>query len=71
MSQPRETAAATADFDHLAIERAVVRAIRRALLDHKRAGNPIAGLRDGKVVWIAPEDIDIENPNPVPDPTKT
>jgi|GEM_PF-3854302 len=69
MSQPHETAAATADFDHLAIERAVVRAIRRALLDHKRAGNPIAGLRDGKVVWIAPEDIDIEIP--VPGPAKT
>lgn len=69
MSQTREAAAATADFDHVAIERAVARAIRRALLDHKRAGNPIAGLRDGKVVWIAAEDIDIELP--VRGPTKT
>jgi len=33
---------------------------KRALEDHKRTGDPIAGWRDGKVVSIQPEDIVIE-----------
>jgi len=33
------------------------RAIREALAQHKRAGNPVAVWRDGQVVWIAAEDI--------------
>ena len=31
--------------------------VRAALLKHKQAGNPICEWRDGKVVWIQPEDI--------------
>ena len=34
--------------------------LRAALLDHKRAGNPVAVWRDGQVVWIAPEDIPVD-----------
>lgn len=41
------------------IERALRRAVREALRQHKRAGNPIAEWQDGKVVWIQPEDLDI------------
>jgi hypothetical protein len=41
------------------IERALVRAVWEALLRHKQAGNPIAAWRDGRVVWIAPEDIPV------------
>jgi hypothetical protein len=41
------------------IERALVRAVQAALLRHKQAGNPVAVWRDGKVVWIAPEDIPV------------
>jgi hypothetical protein len=41
------------------IEQALVRAVRDALLRHKQAGNPVAEWRDGKIVWIAPEDIPI------------
>jgi len=37
-------------------------AVRRALLDHKRAGNPIAVSEDGKVVIIPPEEIPVEDP---------
>ena len=33
------------------------RAVHEAVLDHKRAGNPIAVWRDGLVVWIPPEQI--------------
>ena len=35
-------------------------AIREALLQHKRAGNPVAVWRDERVVWIQPEDIPSE-----------
>jgi hypothetical protein len=41
------------------VERALARAVRKALLRHKQAGNPIAAWRDGQVVWIAPEDIPV------------
>ncbi len=39
------------------IEQALARAVRAALLRHKQAGNPVAVWRDGRVVWIEPEDI--------------
>ena len=35
-------------------------AVREALLDHKRAGNPVAIWRDGKVVIVPPDEIIIE-----------
>ncbi len=35
------------------------RAVRAAVLVHKRAGNPIAAWKDGKVVIIPPEEIQI------------
>ncbi|HKP69456.1 MAG TPA: hypothetical protein VJV05_09240 [Pyrinomonadaceae bacterium] len=34
------------------------RAVREALLMHKRAGNPVPIERDGKLVWLQPEDIE-------------
>lgn len=40
-----------------AIDRAMREAVTDALLDHKRAGNPIATWLDGNVVWISPEEI--------------
>lgn len=40
------------------IDEAIVEAVRKARQEHKRAGNPVAEWRDGKVVWIAPEDIE-------------
>ncbi len=39
------------------IEAVLQKAVHRALLVHKHAGNPIAILKDGKVTLIAPEDI--------------
>jgi len=41
------------------IDEAMKQAVRAALRQHKLAGNPVADWRDGKVVWIQPEDIDI------------
>lgn len=36
-------------------------AINDALLKHKQAGNAVCELRNGKVVWIKPQDIVIRN----------
>ena len=36
---------------------AMRRAVREALLEHKRLGNPIAVWREGRVVWLAPDEI--------------
>jgi hypothetical protein len=46
----------------LAITAAMQRAVRRAVWEHKQLGNPICILRDGQVVWIPPEEIDVEKP---------
>lgn len=40
-----------------AVNEAMRIAVAEALERHKRAGQPIAVWRDGKVVWIAAEDI--------------
>jgi hypothetical protein len=37
--------------------RAMQQAVREAIWHHKLAGNPVAVWRDGRVVWIQPEDI--------------
>ena len=46
-------ALAVSDF----VDRAINFAIREAVLQHKRAGSPIAVWSRGKVVWIQPKDI--------------
>jgi hypothetical protein len=38
------------------------RAVRRAVWEHKQLGYPICTWRDGRVVWIPPEEIDVEKP---------
>jgi hypothetical protein len=40
------------------IVEAAGRAIQEAIRDHKRAGNPIAEWRDGRVVLVPPEQIE-------------
>jgi len=39
------------------IDEAVKQAVQKAVLQHKLAGNPIVGMKDGKMVWLKPEDI--------------
>jgi hypothetical protein len=39
------------------VESAVRRAVRQALQDHKRTGDPIVVFRDGEVCWIPAEEI--------------
>ena len=43
------------------ITSALSKAVNEALLQHKKAGNPIASWEDGKIVWIQPEDIPVED----------
>ena len=50
-------------FEHAkAIEEILRRAVRQALLEHKRAGNPVASWEDGKVVLISPDKIPVDDP---------
>lgn len=39
------------------ITQALARGVHEALLRHKQAGNPVAIWRDGKTVWLKPEEI--------------
>ena len=43
-----------------AVDKAVREAVRHALLMHKRLGNPIASWKDGRVVIIPAEEIEVE-----------
>ena len=43
--------------DYKGTEAALKKAFREAVLAHARAGNPVATWRDGKVVWISPEEV--------------
>ncbi len=43
------------------IEEVLRGAVRRALLEHKRAGNPIAIWKDGAVVIVPPEEILVDD----------
>jgi len=50
------------------IQAALNRAVRHALLMHKRAGNPIAVWRDDRLVIVPPEEIVVDDePEPAKD----
>ena len=42
------------------INLAYARAVKEALRKHKQAGNPVPIERDGKMVWLQPDEIEIE-----------
>lgn len=39
------------------VTKAIQKGIKEALLKHKQAGHKVSTWRDGKVVWINPEDV--------------
>jgi hypothetical protein len=41
------------------ITQALAKGVRDALLKHKQAGNPIVVWRDGKIIWLDPEEIPV------------
>jgi hypothetical protein len=43
--------------DHTLMEAAIQRGVREAVITHAKLGQPVCTLRDGKVVWIPPEEI--------------
>lgn len=47
--------------DEKQITEAMQRAVREAVETHKRAGNPIAVLKDGKAIWIEPKSVKIND----------
>jgi hypothetical protein len=57
MSSTQELSAKERILDSDAILADMRRAVREALLQHKRDGMPVVVWQDGKVVWIPPEEI--------------
>ncbi|MBF0498672.1 MAG: hypothetical protein HQM09_00955 [Candidatus Riflebacteria bacterium] len=55
-------------FDPDVIDAAIRRAVREALADHKRAGNPVAVWQDGRVVIVPPHKIPDFDQEPDPTP---
>ena len=43
------------------IDKALKQGVQEALLKHKQAGNPVVVWRDGKMVWLKPEEIPVKN----------
>ena len=44
------------------IDEALNEALREVVKRHKQAGLPLASWQDGKVVWIRPEDVPLDEP---------
>jgi hypothetical protein len=40
---------------------AIQRGVREALRKHKLAGNPVPTERDGKMVWLQPEEMEVDD----------
>lgn len=45
--------------DQEKITDALATGVREALKKHKQAGNPVVVWRDGKMVWLKPEEIQV------------
>jgi hypothetical protein len=43
-------------------EEALKKAVQKTIADHKRTGDPIAIWRDGKAVFVDPEELEIREP---------
>lgn len=56
------------DVDRIVAEARL--AVREALAEHRRAGNPFAVWRDGKVVWIPPEKVPVDVTGRTKSPTR-
>ena len=56
--------------DGRAIDEALREAARDARRLHKALGNPMATWQDGRVVWIQPEDIHIDDDSDRHDPAE-
>jgi hypothetical protein len=48
------------------IEAAAQRAVRQALLEHKRAGNPVVFCENGQIRWVPADEIVVPLEPPAP-----
>jgi hypothetical protein len=62
MSDERKKSIADLFSEGTEIDKALELAVQDALWRHKQLGNPVAVWRDGKVVWIPPEEIPVQKP---------
>lgn len=60
MNEPKEKTIDEIFANGTLIDLALKQAVQEALLRHKQAGNPVVAWRDGKIVWIPPEEITIQ-----------
>ena len=57
--QPKNDQLLISLSDEEKVTKALAKAVREALHQHKQMGNSVAAWRDGKVVWIPPEEINL------------
>ena len=58
MNKKKKTDKITEAFENPeTITRALVKGVRKALLQHKQAGHPVVIWRDGKAVWLESKEI--------------
>lgn len=57
--QPKKDQLLISLSDEETVTKALAKAVREALHQHKQMGNSVAVWRDGKVVWISPEEINL------------
>ena len=43
------------------VDEAIRKAIRDAMLMHRKLGHPVVGWKDGKVVWVPADQIEVED----------
>ena len=59
-AEPLQTLAPDPGFDATVLVAAAKEAVRNALLRHKARGNPVVVWRDGRVVILVPEQIEVQ-----------
>ncbi len=57
MNEERKSSISELWADHSAITEAIGRGVREAILRHAQTGQAVVSWENGKVVWIAPEEI--------------
>jgi len=57
MNEQSQSSIAELLADHSLINEAIRRAVRGAVLQHARAGQPVAAWENGQVVWIPADEI--------------
>jgi hypothetical protein len=57
VSDPARRSIAEMMGDRALVDAAIERGVREAVLKHARLGQPVPTLKDGKVVWLSPEEV--------------